>query len=146
MILYIVAGLALRATLGLDRRMSVTSRPPRDPRPASQTAVGDRRGASRFLGINLAAERECTRRVIVFALLGVIGLVALGPVVCVAVGRLSVADVKELYVALGWLTALASPPLAFFFAGERVSPPGWRAPRRPRTVLLRERRSRRKAG
>jgi hypothetical protein len=63
-------------------------------------------------------EQERTRRVIAFALLGVIGLVALGSVVCIAMGRLSVAEVA---VILGGLTALARRPLAFLFPGERMS-------------------------
>jgi hypothetical protein len=106
------------------------SRSPPGPRSAKRAAASSPCAASRF---NLAAERERTRRLIVFALLAVIGLVALGPVVCIAVGRLSVADVNELYVALGWLTTLASPPLAFFFAGARGSPPGAGRARRART-------------
>jgi hypothetical protein len=99
--------------------MRITPRPPPGVHP-QQTEVGGQ-GES-----DLAVERERTRRVIVYVLLGVIGLVALAPVVCIAAGRLSAATASELYVALAWLGSLARRPLTFYFRGERMPAHGLR--------------------
>jgi hypothetical protein len=83
--------------------MRITPRPPADVSPV------------------LALERERTRRILVYARLGLLGLVVLCLVGCIAVGRLSVTEAEGLGLMLISLITLASRPLRLLFAAGRGS-------------------------